>query len=123
MSKGKYYPKGPKAQGQKSGPQDMLKQLQQVQTQMAEAQAALAEETVEYTAGGGMVKVVADGQQNIKSISIDPQVVDQEDVSMLEDLVLVAVNGALEASQQLAEEKMGGLAGGLGLGGPGMPGI
>jgi DNA-binding YbaB/EbfC family protein len=123
VSKGRYYPKGPRAQGQKSGPQDMLKQLQQVQKQMAEAQEALAEETVEYTAGGGMVKVVADGQQNIKSIAIDPQVVDQEDVAMLEDLVLVAVNGAIEESRQLAEEKMGGLTGGLGLGGLGMPGM
>ena len=120
MSKGRYYPKGPKAQGQKSGSQDMLKQLQQVQRQMAEAQEALAEETVEYTAGGGMVKVVADGQQNIKTITIDPQVVDQEDVAMLQDLVLVAVNGALERSRELAEEKMGGLTGGLGLGIPGM---
>jgi len=123
VSKGRYYPKGPKAQGQKSGPQDMLKQLEQVQRQMDEAQAALEEETVEYTAGGGMVKVVADGQQNIKSIAIDPRVVDQEDVAMLEDLVLVAVNGALDMSRQLADEKMSGLAGGLGLGGPGIPGM
>lgn len=120
MSKGRYYPKGPKGQGQKGGPQDMLKQLQQVQKQMAEAQEALADETVEYTSGGGMVKVEADGQQNVKSIAIDPQVVDREDVAMLEDLVLVAVNGAMEMSRQLVEEKMGGLTGGLGLGIPGL---
>ena len=117
MSKGKYYPKPQKGQSQKGmgGPQDMLKQLQQVQKQMAEAQETLAEESVEHVAGGGMVKVVADGQQNIRSITIAPEVVDPDDVAMLEDLVLVAVNGALEASQKLADEKMGGLSGGLGL--------
>ena len=112
MSKGKYYPK-PTAQGPKGGAGDMMKQLQQVQRQMAEAQEALADETVEYTAGGGMVKVVADGHQNIRSISIDPQVLDPDDVGMLEDLVLVAVNGAIEASQELANQRMEGLTGGL----------
>ena len=93
----------------------MLRQLQQVQKQMAEAQEQLSEVEVEHSAGGGMVKVVVDGHQNIRSITIDPQVVDPEDVSMLEDLVLAAVTGALEESQRLASEKMGGLAGGLGL--------
>lgn len=114
MSKGKYYPK-PKGQGPKGNPGDMMKQLQQVQRQMAEAQEALADETVEYTAGGGMVKVVADGHQNIRSISIDPEVLDPDDVGMLEDLVLVAVNGAIEASQELANQRMEGLTGGLGI--------
>lgn len=113
MSKGKYYPKAPKAQ--KGGQAEMLKQLQRVQKQMAEAQDALGEETAECTAGGGMVRVIADGQQNIRSITIDPQVVDTEDVSMLEDLILVAVNGALEKSQELAAELMGELTGGLGI--------
>jgi nucleoid-associated protein EbfC len=112
VSKGKYYPKGqqkPKASG------DMMKQLQQVQRQMEEAQATLADEIVEYSSGGGVVKVVADGHQNIRSITIDPQAVDPEDVSMLEDLVLAAVNGALEEAGKLAAERMGGLAGGLGI--------
>ena len=112
MSKGKYYPKSqqkPKASG------DMMKQLQQVQRQMEEAQATLADETVEYSSGGGVVKVVADGHQNIRSITIDPQAVDPDDVSMLEDLVLAAVNGALEEAGKLAAERMGGLAGGLGI--------
>lgn len=113
MSKGSYHP-GSKSR--KGGPQGgMMKQLQQVQKQMAEAQEALAEETVEHSAGGGMVTVVADGQQNIRSIKIDAQVVDPEDVEMLEDLVLAAVSGALEKSQELAQEKMGGLTGGLGI--------
>jgi DNA-binding YbaB/EbfC family protein len=118
MSKGKYYPK-PKAPKAPGG--DMMKQLQQVQRQMAEAQEALAEETVEHTAGGGMVKVVADGHQNIQSITIDPQVLDPEDVGMLEDLILVAVNGALEASKELAAQRMDGITGGLG--GLGLPGL
>jgi len=111
MSKGSYYPK-PK--GQKAGPGDMMKQLQQVQRQMEEAQEALADETVEHTAGG-VVKVVADGHQNIKSIEISPEAVDPEDVGMLEDLVLVAVNGAIEASRELANQRMEGLTGGLGI--------
>ena len=112
MSKGKYYPKAPKGP---KGAQGMMKQLEQVQKQMAKVQESLALETVEYSAGGGMVKVVVDGQQGVKSISIDPQAVDPEDVGMLEDLVLVAVCGALEQSQALAEERMGGVTGGLGI--------
>lgn len=115
MSKGKYYPKAQKGPKGAGGPQEMLKQLQQVQKQMTEVQDELAEATVEHSAGGGMVKVTVDGHQNIKSIIIDPQVVDPEDVAMLEDLVLAAVTGALEESQKLAAEKMGGVAGGLGL--------
>lgn len=117
MSKGKYYPKGPKSGGQKSGgrQQDMMRQLQQVQQQMAAMQDQLAEETIEHSSGGGMVTVVVDGQQNIRSIKIDPQVVDPEDVGMLEDLVLAAVAGALEKAGEIASERMGGLTGGLGL--------
>jgi nucleoid-associated protein EbfC len=113
MSKGSYYPRGPRKKD--GSPQAMMKQLQQVQRQMEEAQAALAEEEVEYSAGGGMVKVVIDGQQTFKSVEIDPQVIDPEDKEMLEDLVLAAVTGAIEQSQELAQERMGGLAGGLGL--------
>lgn len=110
MSKGRYYPKGQKQPGgQRGNPQEMMRQLQQVQRQMAEAQEALGEETVEYSAGGGMVRVVADGHQNIKSVTIDPEVLDPDDMAMLEDLVLVAVNGALEESRRVASERMGGL--------------
>ncbi|PKQ28566.1 MAG: YbaB/EbfC family nucleoid-associated protein [Candidatus Anoxymicrobium japonicum] len=118
MSKGSYYPR---SKAQKAGPGDMLKQFQQVQQQIAEAQETLGKETVEYVAGGGVVKVVADGNQNIQSITIDPQVLDPNDVSMLEDLVLVAVNGAVESSKELASRRMEGLTGGLeGLGIPGL---
>jgi len=111
VSKGKYYPRA--AKGPKGGAQDMMKQLQRVQEQLAEAQDSLAGETVEYTAGGGMVKVVADGRQKIREIRIERQVVDPEDVGMLEDLVLVAVNGALEEAEKLAAERMDGITGGL----------
>lgn len=93
----------------------MMQQAQKLQRQMAEAQESLKEERVEATAGGGMIKVVADGQQNVLEVSIDPQVVDPEDVEMLQDLVLAAVTEALKKSRDLAEEKMGALAKGMGL--------
>ncbi|HHB90842.1 MAG TPA: YbaB/EbfC family nucleoid-associated protein [Anaerolineae bacterium] len=98
-----------------AGGGDMMAQLQALQEEMARQQAALAEETVEVSVGGGMVKVVATGQQDIVSISIQPEVVDPDDVEMLEDLVLSAVNEALEQSRKLAEERMGSLTAGLGL--------
>ncbi|MDI6873530.1 YbaB/EbfC family nucleoid-associated protein [Candidatus Solincola sp.] len=93
--------------------QKMMKQAQKLQRQMLEAQEALAEERVEATSGGGMVKAVADGQQNILEIKIDPQVVDPEDVEMLEDLVLAAVTEALRKSRELAEERLGAFTKGL----------
>ena len=106
-------PKGPRMPGGAGG--DMMAQLQALQEEMAKQQAALAEETVEVSVGGGMVKVVATGQQDIVSIAIQPEVVDPDDVEMLEDLVLSAVNEAIEQSRKLAEERMGGLTAGLGL--------
>ncbi|OFW59362.1 MAG: nucleoid-associated protein, YbaB/EbfC family [Candidatus Solincola sediminis] len=87
--------------------QKMMKQAQKMQRQMMEAQDALAEERVEGTAGGGMVRVTADGQQNILEIKIDPQAVDPEDVEMLEDTVLAAVAEAMRKSRELAEERLG----------------
>ncbi len=96
----------------------MMQQAQKLQRQMMETQESLKDERVEATAGGGMIKVVADGQQNVLEVSIDPQVVDAEDVEMLQDLVLAAVTEALKKSRDLAEEKMGTLAKGMGL--PGM---
>ena len=107
-------PKGPRAPGGGGGG-DMMAQLQVLQEEMAKQQAALAEETVEASVGGGVVKVVATGQQDIVSISIQPEVVDPDDVEMLEDLILSAVTEALELSRKLAEERMGGLTSGLGL--------
>lgn len=93
--------------------QKMMKQAQKLQRQMMEAQEALAEEKVEGTAGGGMVKVIADGQQNVLQVTIDPQVVDPEDVEMLQDLVLAAVSDALRKSRELAEERLGAFTRGM----------
>jgi len=93
--------------------QKMMKQAQKLQRQMMEAQEALAEERVEGTAGGGMVKVIADGQQNVLQVTIDPQVVDPEDVEMLQDLVLAAVSDALRKSRELAEERLGAFTRGM----------
>jgi DNA-binding YbaB/EbfC family protein len=80
---------------------------------MTQAQEALKDQEVTATAGGGMVTVVANGQQEVLSITIDPEVVDPEDVEMLQDMVLAAVNEALESSRELASEAMGAFTGGL----------
>src|SRR5919201_259090 len=93
----------------------LLQQVGQMQQQMQQAQAELANETVEATAGGGMVTVTANGAGEIKSIRIDPKAIDPDDPEMLGDMVLAAVNEALHSAQSLAESKLGGLAGGLGL--------
>lgn len=101
--------------------QKMMKQVQKMQAEMAKAQEALGEETVEATAGGGVVTVVVNGHQEIQSIKIDPSAVDPEDVEMLEDLVLAAVNEGLRKSQEMATEKMSKITGGLSI--PGLPGF
>ncbi|MBV7327565.1 YbaB/EbfC family nucleoid-associated protein [Chloroflexi bacterium TSY] len=93
----------------------LMNQMQKLQEEMEKTQDALGDEEVTATSGGGMVTVVASGKQEIRSISIEPDAVDPDDVEMLEDLVLAAVNEALQKSQELAEEKMGGLTSGLGL--------
>ncbi len=91
----------------------MMAQLQRMQQQLAEAQAALAEETVTATAGGGAITVVMTGDQKCRSVQVDPELLKEADAEMLQDLVLSAVNLALDQSRQLAEEKLGPLAGGL----------
>ena len=104
---------------------DMNKLMQQVgemQEQMEKAQTELANETVEATAGGGMVRVVANGTGEIKEIKIDPKAIDPNDPELLEDMILAAVNEASRSAQSLAESKLGGLAGGA-LGGLGLPGL
>jgi len=105
----------------------MLEQAQKLQDDMAAAQAKLAEEKIETSAGGGMVKVVATGEGQLESLTIDPDAVDPEDVEMLQDMVLAAVNEAMRQADGLREKAMGDTAGfdpmealaGLGLGGPG----
>jgi DNA-binding YbaB/EbfC family protein len=97
---------------------NMMKQAQKLQSKMLKLQDELAERTVETTAGGGMIKVVANGKQQIVSISIDKEVVDPEDVEMLQDLVLAAVNDALTKAQEMVSGEMSKLTGGFNL--PGM---
>jgi nucleoid-associated protein EbfC len=101
--------------------QQMLKQVQRMQQDMAAAQEALKDETVEASAGGGMVSAVVTGDLVVKEIRIDPQAIDPEDPEMLSDLVLAAVNEALRSAQELAANKLGDVTGGLGnLGLPGL---
>ena len=92
---------------------NMMKQAQKLQTKMLKLQEELAEKTVETTAGGGMVKVVANGKQQIVSLQIEKEVVDPEDVEMLQDLILAAVNDVLTKSQEMVSAEMGKLTGGL----------
>ncbi len=99
--------------------QKLMKQAQKMQSDMAKAQEELKTMEVEGVSGGGMVRVAANGAQEIISIAIDPQIVDPEDVEMLEDLILAAVKDAMSAAQELAAEKMGKLTGGMG----GIPGL
>jgi DNA-binding YbaB/EbfC family protein len=101
---------------QPGGRPDMRQQIMKLQEQMLETQNALGEQTVSVTAGGGVIEVVMTGHQRMESITIDPEVVDPDDVEMLQDLILAAVNEAIESSQALAAEQMAGLTGGLDLG-------
>ena len=104
--------------------QQLLKQAQKMQEEMLAAQDTLKDETVNASAGGGMVTVEVTGDLVVKSIKIDPEAVDPEDVELLSDMVLAAVNEGLRAAQELAAAKMGGIAGGLGgLGGLGSLGL
>jgi DNA-binding YbaB/EbfC family protein len=99
----------------------MMEQVQQMQAQVQQAQEELKGETVQATAGGGMVTVTATGGGEIKEIKIDPKAIDPDDPEMLEDMVLAAVNEALRSSQSLIESKLGPAMGGLGeLGLPGL---
>ncbi len=101
--------------------QQMLKQVQKMQQDMMQAQESLKDEVVSASAGGGMVTVEVTGELHVKSIKIDPQAVDPDDVELLQDMVLAAVNEALRSAQELASSKLGGIAGGLG--GLGLPGL
>ena len=93
----------------------LMQQAQQMQQQMALAQEQLASETVEASAGGGLVTVKATGNGELVEIKIDPKAIDPDDPELLEDMVLAAVNEALRSAQSLAQSKLGGLTGGLGL--------
>ncbi len=100
----------------------LMQQAQQMQAEMAKAQEELANETVEASAGGGMVTVKANGAGEILEIKISPEAIDPDDPAMLEDMVLAAVNEALRSAHTLAESRMSGMMGGLG-GSLGIPGL
>jgi nucleoid-associated protein EbfC len=101
----------------------MMKQVQQMQADMTEAQEKLKDEVVEASAGGGMVKAKMSGDLRLLELAIDPEAIDPDDPDLLQDMVLAAVNEAIRSAQELAASKMGGVAGGLGgLGGLGLPG-
>ena len=107
--------------------QQLLKQAQKMQEDMLAAQESLKDEVVDASAGGGMVHVKVTGDLVVKSITIDPQAVDPDDVELLQDMVLAAINEGMRAAQELAASKMGSITGGLGggggLGGLGIPGL
>ena len=100
---------------------NLMKQAQQFQAKMAKMQEELGEKTIEASAGGGMVTVVANGRQEIISISIETEVIDPEDAEMLQDLILAAVNDALSRAKNMMNEEMGKLTQGLNL--PNVPGL
>lgn len=99
----------------------LMKQAQQIQTKMAKLQEDLGDRTVEASSGGGMVIVVANGRQEVLSIKIEPEVIDPDDVEMLQDLIMAAVNDALTRAKDMVNEEMGKLTKGMNI--PGMPGL
>jgi nucleoid-associated protein EbfC len=103
--------------------QQMMQQVQKMQKDMEQAQEALKSEVVEASAGGGMVTVKMSGDLQLREIALDPAAVDPEDVEILGDMILAAVNEALRKAQEMAESKLGGATGGLDLGSLGLPGL
>ncbi len=99
--------------------QQMMKQARKMQEQLAVAQDNLAQTTVEASAGGGMVKVTVNGGMQLESITIDPDAVDPEDVEMLQDMIVAAVNEGIRQITEIANKQMGSITGGLNI--PGMP--
>ena len=96
----------------------VFRQAQELQAKLAKAQQELADMTTEISSGGGAIKIVVDGQQKIRSVSISPEVINAEDAEMLEDLVMAAVNEAIQKSQELAASHLSSITGGLKI--PGM---
>ncbi|MCA9962054.1 MAG: YbaB/EbfC family nucleoid-associated protein [Chloroflexota bacterium] len=102
------------AKANKPNPGNMLSQMQKMQDDMAKAQDALANEAVTITAGGGAISITISGHQRVQTIEINPELIDPEEKEMLQDLLVAAVNQAIEQSQALAAERMEGITGGLG---------
>jgi DNA-binding YbaB/EbfC family protein len=107
--------RGRPKKSKKQSPGNLMAQMQQMQEEMAAQQEALANETIEVTAGGGAITVVISGHQRLQSIKLQPEIVDPEEIEMLQDLLVASVNAAIEQSQAKAAESMEGLTGGLGL--------
>jgi hypothetical protein len=105
----------------KGGIGNMMKQVQVMQAKMEQMQAELEAEEVEGSSGGGMVTVIANGKQDVISITIDPEVVDKDDVEMLQDLIVAAINQARQKAQELQTERMSSLTGGLSIPGLNLP--
>jgi DNA-binding YbaB/EbfC family protein len=103
--------------------QQMMKQVQKMQADMVAAQEQLKSETVNASAGGGMVTVTVTGDLVLKAITIDPEAIDPEDAELLQDMVTAAVNEGLRSAQELAAKRMNGLTGGMDLGSLGLPGM
>lgn len=97
------------------GGKNMMRQLQEMQEQMVAEQEALGDETVEVSVGGGAIKIVMTGHQKLQSVEIQPELLDPEESEMLSDLIVAAVNEAVDQSQALAQERMGSLTQGMGL--------
>ena len=103
--------------------QQMMKQVQKMQADMAKAQEDLKTEEVTATAGGGMVSVTVTGDLVVKAIEVKPEAIDPDDPELLQDMVLAAVNEGLRSAQELAAKRMGGVTGGMDLGSMGLPGF
>ena len=110
-------PRGPMspALGGGGGGGGMMQQIRQLQEEMARTQENLGDETVEVSVGGGVLQMVMTGNQRLLSVRVEPDILNADDVEMLQDLVVAAVNEAIERSQQLASDRMGVLTGGLNL--------
>lgn len=113
MSKRSYRGKPKKSKG--VDPSSLMAQVQEMQQQMAAQQEELANKTVTVTAGGGAISIVITGHQRVQSIAIEPELLDPQEVEMLQDMLVAAVNSAIEQSQAMAAETMEGVTGGLGL--------
>jgi len=100
-----------------------MQQVKDLQDKMAKMQEELAGRTIEASAGGGMVSVVVNGRQEVLSVKIEPQVVDPQDIEMLQDLIVAAVNDGLRKSQEMAAQEMASIAGGLNIPGLKIPGL
>lgn len=106
--------RGKPKKGKTAQASNMMGQFQQMQQDMAEAQAALENETVTVSAGGGAISIVITGHQRVQSIEINPELLDPEDVEMLQDMLIAGINSAIEQSQTMSAQRMEGITGNMG---------